>query len=100
MASEIQIRAFLPADAGAVRELFIRVNRLLAPAHLAEAFEGYITRSLAEEIDRLADYYASRNGGFWVAVNDDEVVGMFGLETFGDHAMELRRMYVAPGARR
>lgn len=100
MASEIQIRAFLPADAIAVRELFIRVNRLLAPAHLAEAFEGYITRSLAEEIDRLADYYASRNGGFWVAVDDDEIVGMFGLEAIGEQAMELRRMYVAPAARR
>ena len=100
MAGEMQIRAFLPADAAAVRELFIRVNRLLAPAHLAEAFEGYIDRSLVEEIDRLADYYASRNGGFWVAVGDDEIVGMFGLESVGDHAMELRRMYVAPGARR
>ena len=67
---------------------------------MAEAFEGYIDRSLVEEIDRLADYYASRNGGFWVAVGDDEIVGMFGLESVGDHAMELRRMYVAPGARR
>jgi putative acetyltransferase len=100
MTSEIQIRAFLPADAAVVRELFIRVNRLLAPAHLAEAFEGYITRSLAEEIDRLADYYASRHGDFWVAVDGDEIVGMFGLEAAGEHAMELRRMYVAPGARR
>ena len=100
MASEIRIRAFLPADAAAVRELFIQVNRLLAPVHLAEAFEGYITRSLAEEIDRLADYYSGRSGGFWVAVDDDEIVGMFGLEASGEHAMELRRMYVAPGARR
>ncbi|MET4151917.1 GNAT superfamily N-acetyltransferase [Bradyrhizobium sp. RT9b] len=100
MASEIQIRAFLLADAAAVRELFIQVNRLLAPAHLAEAFEGYITRSLAEEIDRLADYYSDRSGGFWVAVDDDEIVGMFGLEASGEQAMELRRMYVAPGARR
>jgi GNAT superfamily N-acetyltransferase len=100
MASEIRFRAFLLADAAAVRELFIQVNRLLAPVHLAEAFEGYITRSLAEEIDRLADYYSDRSGGFWVAVDDDEIVGMFGLEASGEHAMELRRMYVAPGARR
>lgn len=100
MASELQIRAFLPADAAAVRELFIQVNRLLAPAHLAEAFEGYIVRSLAEEIDCLADYYASRDGGFWVAVDHDDLVGMFGLEAIGAHVMELRRMYVAPGARR
>src|SRR6266702_297468 len=100
MTREIEIRAISPPDAAAVRELFIRVNRLLAPAHMVEAFESYIARSLAEEIDRLADYYSSRNGGFWVAVDDDEVVGMFGLEASGEHAMELRRMYVAPGFRR
>ncbi|MBP0113554.1 MULTISPECIES: GNAT family N-acetyltransferase [Bradyrhizobium] len=100
MTTEIQIRAFAPLDAVPVRELFIRVNRLLAPAHLAEAFEKYITRSLVEEIDRIAEYYSSRDGGFWVAVDDDEIVGMFGLESVGGEAMELRRMYVAPGARR
>lgn len=100
MTTEIQIRAFLPPDAVPVRELFIQVNRQLAPAHLAEAFENYITRSLAEEIDRLADYYASRDGGFWVALDGDEIVGMFGLEAVGAGAMELRRMYVAPGVRR
>lgn len=100
MTTEIQIRAFSPLDAVPVRELFIRVNRLLAPAHLAEAFEKYITRSLVEEIDRIVDYYSSRDGGFWVAVDDDEIVGMFGLEAVGGEAMELRRMYVAPGARR
>ncbi|MHC4042392.1 GNAT family N-acetyltransferase [Bradyrhizobium sp. 23AC] len=100
MTREIQIRAFSPPDAVPVRELFIRVNRLLAPARLEEAFERYISRSLAEEIDRLSDYYSSRNGGFWVAVDGDEIVGMFGLEALGEHAMELRRMYVAPAARR
>jgi putative acetyltransferase len=100
MARESQIRPFSPPDAAAVRELFIQVNRLLAPAHLAEAFETYITRSLVEEIDRIADYYAARDGGFWVAVEGDEIVGMFGLEAVGVGAMELRRMYVAPGARR
>lgn len=100
MTHEIQIRAFAPPDAADVRELFIRVNRLLAPAQLVEAFESYIARSLAEEIDRLADYYSSRNGGFWVALDGGEIVGMFGLEASGQHAMELRRMYVAPGARR
>ena len=100
MTHEIQIRASAPPDAAAVRELFIRVNRLLAPAHWVEAFESYIARSLAEEIDRLADYSPSRSGGFWVAIDGDEIVGMFGLEASGEHAMELRRMYVAPGARR
>jgi putative acetyltransferase len=39
-------------------------------------------------------------GGFWVAVDSDKVVGTFGLERASDDAMELRRMYVDPSARR
>jgi GNAT superfamily N-acetyltransferase len=94
------IRKFLPGDANAVRELFIRVNRLLAPPELREAFEAYIERSLAEEIDVIECYYSQRKGGFWVALEDREIVGMFGLEASGDKSMELRRMYVDPGHRR
>ena len=80
--------------------MFVAVNRLLAPLHMRNAFEVYIERSLAEEIDRISAYYGERNGGFWVAVRDDEVIGMFGLETTGPAIFELRRMYVAPSARR
>ena len=66
----------------------------------ANAFEVYIARSLAEEMDRIAAYYGERDGGFWVAVRDEKVVGMFGLEPAATDAMELRRMYVDPSARR
>jgi putative acetyltransferase len=96
----MEIRDFSPDDAAAVRELFIRVNRLLAPADMRESFESYIARSLTEEIDRVADYYSERTGGFWVAADGRKIVGMFGLEPAGDDAMELRRMYVDPDARR
>jgi GNAT superfamily N-acetyltransferase len=97
---EIEIRAFAPDDAAGVRELFIRVNRLLAPPDKKDAFEAYIARSLKEEIDRVVDYYREREGGFWVAVEKDKIVGTFGLESSGDDAMELRRMYVDPDLRR
>jgi putative acetyltransferase len=80
--------------------MFVAVNRLLAPLHMRNAFEVYIERSLAEEIDRISAYYGERNGGFWVAVRDEKVVGMFGLEPAATDAMELRRMYVDPSARR
>jgi RimJ/RimL family protein N-acetyltransferase len=53
-----------------------------------------------EEIDRIPAYYGERDGGFWVAVRGDKVVGTFGLERGSDEAMELRRMYVNPSARR
>jgi GNAT superfamily N-acetyltransferase len=97
---EITIRPFEERDACKVRELFIAVNRLLSPTDLREAFEVYIEQALAEEIDRIATYYSGRNGGFWVAIQNDSVVGMFGLERGSPDAMELRRMYVDPKPRR
>jgi GNAT superfamily N-acetyltransferase len=96
----IGVRVFQEGDAAEVRELFIAVNRLLSPPHMRDAFEAYISRSLAEEVDRIPAYYGERGGGFWVAVRDEEVVGMFGLEPASRDTLELRRMYVAPGARR
>jgi GNAT superfamily N-acetyltransferase len=98
--TEIIIRPFSERDAAQVRELFITVNRLLSPPDLRDAFEAYIERALIEEIDRIPAYYSEHAGSFWVAVKDDKVVGMFGLEGTLDEAMELRRMYVDPSARR
>ena len=100
MDAEIIIRPFAEHDAAQVRELFITVNRLLSPPDLRDAFEAYIERALREEIDRIPAYYAERDGGFWVAVKGDKVVGTFGLERASNDAMELRRMYVHPSARR
>jgi len=98
--AEVTIRPFAEHDAAQVRELFITVNRLLSPPHLRDAFEAYIERALREEIDRIPAYYSERDGGFWVAVKGDKLVGTFGLERASDDAMELRRMYVDPSARR
>jgi len=98
--SGIIIRPFDKNDAKAVRELFITINRLLSPPQMRDTFEAYISRSLSEEMDRVNEYYGDRNGGFWVAVKNEEVVGMFGLEPASFDALELRRMYVAPSARR
>ena len=100
MTAQITIRAFSERDADQVRALFVAVNRLLSPPDLREAFEAYIEHSLVEEIDRIPAYYGERAGSFWVAVKDDRLVGMFGLERTSDGAMELRRMYVDPSARR
>ena len=100
MEPSIEIRPFENDDAAQVRDLFIRVNRLLAPPHMQEAFEAWIARSLEEEIDRVSSYYSAKEGGFWVAVDGEKVVGMFGLEPSTEKAMELRRMYVDPVARR
>jgi GNAT superfamily N-acetyltransferase len=88
------IRRYAGTDHAAVRDLFIRVNRELAPANMREAFEGYIALSLADEIDRIGEYYASKQGAFFVAYAGDALAGMFGLEGLGAPSAELRRMYV------
>ena len=51
--AEVTIRPFAEQDAAHVRALFINVNRLLSPPDLRDAFEVYIERALAEEIDRI-----------------------------------------------
>ena len=88
------IRRYADADHAAVRDLFVRVNRELAPAEFRAAFESYIARSLTEEIDRLADYYAAKQGAFFVAHDGNTFAGMFGLEGLGTPFAELRRMYI------
>jgi putative acetyltransferase len=90
----LDIRRYAEADHAAVRDLFIRVNRQLAPPALREAFERYIERSLAEEIDRLTEYYAGKQGAFFVAQDGNRLAGMFGLEGLGTASAELRRMYL------
>jgi len=98
----LAIRPYEDSDHEAVRTLFIRVNRELAPVALRERFEDYIASSLAGEIDRIPAYYDTARGcGFWVALREGALVGNFGLEPAeGVAAFELRRMYVDPRARR
>ncbi len=100
MTDAITIRPFQEQDATAVQDLFVLVNRQLAPQDARDTFEAYIARSLTEEIGRIAEYYAERAGGFWVALRLGQIVGMFGLERVNAGAMELRRMSVDPSARR
>ena len=94
------IRPYRESDRAAIRSLFIRVNRELAPANLRAAFAAYIERSLADEIDRIPDYYAERGGAFFVAEEAGAIAGMFELERAGPDACELKRMYVEPALRR
>jgi GNAT superfamily N-acetyltransferase len=98
---KITLRRYEERDHAAVRQLFVDVNRELSTPELRTAFEQYTARSLREEIDRIPQYYGERGGSFWVAeLGDGTLVGMFGLESAGGGAAELRRMYVAAHLRR
>ena len=92
VAAGLTIRPYEPSDHAAVRMLVVDINRELAPAVMREAFEDYIARSLREEIDRVPEYYGARGGRFFVALEVNALVGVFGLEQLNTVAAELRRM--------
>jgi putative acetyltransferase len=78
-------------------------DRVELQTHVRLPREAEVARGLADEVDRIEAYYAERNGAFWVALDGDgQLLGMFGLEQVAgrEEAVELRRMYVAPEARR
>ena len=97
----LTIRPFTPADQARVRKIFIAWNRHITKPGQETAFETYIARSLAEEIERIPDYYqAIKGSGFWVADGEGEVSGMVGIERLDDREAEVRRMYVDEPYRR
>lgn len=54
--------------------------------------------TLADQPDLfdIANFYQRENGNFWIAVEDDIVVGTIALLDIGDDALALRKMFVAP----
>jgi GNAT superfamily N-acetyltransferase len=91
------IRAYEDADQAKVVDLFVRINRELAPAGMREQFEQYIQRetSIDGEMSRLRDVFSeTRRNAFWVVESGDEIIGMFGIESHDHESTELRRMYL------
>ena len=91
------IRSYEDADHAGVIDLFIRINRELAPAEMRERFEQYIRTSIDGEMSRLREVFseAERNA-FWVVEADEKIIGMFGIEGRSNESTELRRMYLDP----
>jgi GNAT superfamily N-acetyltransferase len=101
MPDTLSIRPLAKSGHATVRDLFIAINRALAPEDMKETFDRYIETALAAEIDRLASFYdRERGNGFWVAHIGPLLVGTVGLERAAPQAIELRRMYVRAEFRR
>ena len=89
------IRRYRDADHAAVRDLFIRVNRELAPPASARRVRE-LRRQVrcARRSTGLRITTPRKQGAFFVAYDGDTFAGMFGLEGLGTPSAELRRMYV------
>jgi GNAT superfamily N-acetyltransferase len=89
------IRSYEDADYTQVVDLFIRINRELAPSQMRERFEQYIQTSIDGEMSRLRDIFSEpKRNAFWVVETGDQIIGMFGIESRSDETTELRRMYL------
>jgi GNAT superfamily N-acetyltransferase len=89
------IRAYEDADHAGVIDLFIRINRELAPPEMRERFEQYIQTSIDGEMSRLREVFSeAKRNAFWVVETGDEIIGMLGIECRGSESTELRRMYL------
>jgi GNAT superfamily N-acetyltransferase len=91
------IRAYGDADHAGVIDLFVRINRELAPPDMRERFEQYIQASIDGEMSRLREVFSeARRNAFWVVETGHEIIGMFGIECRSNESTELRRMYLDP----
>jgi putative acetyltransferase len=86
------VRSYEERDRDAVIRLFRDFMREMGD------FPEYVQRAIAEELGRIAEYYAG--GAFWVAEADGAIVGMVGIERHSERAAELRRMIVHGAHRR
>ena len=67
---KLAIRRAKEADGQAIAELFVTVNRELAPPDQEDDFEAYIELSLEQEITPFLDYYDPAVGNVSARGND------------------------------
>jgi GNAT superfamily N-acetyltransferase len=89
----IAIRAYRDRDYNRVVDLFVRINRELAPGEMRGLFEQYLSTAISGELKHLRDIFSeTKRNAFWVVETDEHIVGTFGIEACDNYSMELRRM--------
>lgn len=58
-----------------------------------------ITAEDQPDLKEIQNYYQTGSGNFWIALNDQQVVGTISLLDIGHHQVALRKMFVAKNFR-
>jgi N-acetylglutamate synthase-like GNAT family acetyltransferase len=82
----VQIRSYMPSDRAGVIALILPIQR--------EEFGIPITLEAQPDLQTIPEFYQTRRGGFWVAVEEESVVGSIALLDIGDDCGALRKMFV------
>ena len=83
----IQIRRFVPSDEQGVSAMILPIQR--------EEFGIPITAEDQPDLKAIPAFYQTGTGDFWVAVQDDQIIGSIGLRDIGAGQAALRKMFVA-----
>ncbi|WP_229720790.1 GNAT family N-acetyltransferase [Dyella nitratireducens] len=78
---------FQPQHAAAVGELIVSIQR--------EEFGFDIDLERQPDLSAIPVYYQHGTGNFWVAMDEQKIVGTVALKDIGYHDVALRKMFVA-----
>ncbi|MGH7499689.1 MAG: GNAT family N-acetyltransferase [Gemmatimonadales bacterium] len=87
----VEIRPFVPSDRDAAVTLVLGIQR--------DEFGIPIAAEDQPDLLDVPRHYQTGCGNFWVAADDDTVVGTIGLLDIGHGHGALRKMFVAPSHR-
>lgn len=100
-------RSFVQGDLPDVRRIFEAGMRLYCDplpktSALKRSWEAYIRHALKSDLSDIRGVYFEPGGHFWVVEDQREgkIVGCVGVERLDGETCELRRMSVAPEARK
>lgn len=80
------IRQFVDGDANDIINLILPIQ--------TEEFSIPITAEEQPDLKNIYSFYCKGNGNFWVAVEDEQIVGTVALIDIGNKQVALRKMFV------
>lgn len=86
MVKDMVIREWKQQDKDDVTNLILSIQR--------EEFNIPISATDQPDLGTVEAFYQYGNGNFWVAIDDDQVIGTVALIDIGDKNVALRKMFV------
>ena len=86
-AARIRLMPFQPQHAAAAGQLIVSIQR--------QEFGFDIDLEHQPDLSAIPAYYQQGAGNFWVAMDEDKIVGTIALKDMGHNDVALRKMFVA-----
>ncbi len=87
----MQIRTYIGSDQSTVINLILSIQQ--------QEFGVNISAQDQPDLTDIEHFYQQGTGNFWVAVDEDTVIGTVALIDIGNQAVALRKMFVSPAYR-